>query len=152
MSRYDRKSGIVLLIISALLCYGAVRLGIGALRNPGAGLLPLITGLIIGVLSIPLVFGRSVPSTSPSPPAEPFFTSRAGLFLGVLVLFGVFVERAGFLICTFFGVIIMLRANGMRRYSYVFLASTLICISIFLLFDKILGVRLPWGILGFLGG
>lgn len=152
MSRYNRKSGIVLLFISVLLSYGAVRLGIGVLRNPGAGFLPLIAGLIIGVLSIPLVFGRSGPSTSPSPPAEPFFTSRAGLFLAVLVLFGVFVERAGFLVCTFLGVIIMLRANGMRRYLYLFLTSTLICVSIFFLFDKILGVRLPWGILGFLGG
>jgi len=145
----DRGIGIFLLIISALLCYGAIRLGIGKSNNPGPGFFPFLAGMIIFALSLVIIITSVRSSPRISPQMAPFFTIRTGLILGALFLFGLFVEKAGFFICTFFATLMILRANRIKNWFFLIFVSLLICIGIFLVFNLLLEVRLPLGILKF---
>ena len=52
MKKFDTISGLFLLILSTAICIGSLRLHVGTFRAPGAGLFPLVTGVVLGVFSI----------------------------------------------------------------------------------------------------
>ena len=69
----------------------------------------------------------------------------------LLLLFGLFVEKAGFFVCTFFATLLMLRANGIKQWYLLLLVGISTSLGIFLIFNLLLEVRLPLGILTFVG-
>ena len=148
MSIRERGSGVFLLIISALLCYGAFRLGIGEFNNPGPGFFPFLAGLILAALSLALTVSSLRGPLRVSPERPPLFTLRACLILGSLLLFGLFVEKAGFFVCTFLATLLMLRINGIKKWPFLLFVAISVCIGIFLVFNIFLKVRLPLGVLG----
>ncbi len=143
----DGNIGIFLLGIAALLCYGAIELGIGKTHDPGPGFFPFLAGLIIAILSLGLIGsllkGRRVLAT----PQGHLVTGRAALILGVFLLFGFFVEKAGFFVCTFVVTMVLLWANGVQKWPVLLFAALLTCAGIYLVFNVLLEVRLPLGIL-----
>ncbi len=145
----DLGIGLFLLIISSLLIYGAVGLGIGKTGSPGPGLVPLLLGLIIAACSLAIIIPSLKFAAKPHPQESPLFTDRAVLVIGTLILFGLVVEEAGFFICTFLATLVMLRANGVTKWSLLILLPMATCITIFLIFNIFLGVRLPLGIINF---
>jgi len=147
----DAKIGIFLLFISALLCYGSIRLGIGKANAPGPGFFPFLAGLIIAILSLVMIIFSAKEAPNHTQQKGLLVTGRAALVSGVLLLFGLLVEKAGFFICTFFATLIMLRANGIRKWPFLLFVSILTCVGIFIGFNLLLKVRLPLGILRFGG-
>ena len=85
--------------------------------------------------------------------------SRKGLFtepgwrkvlyvILALAVYAFFFESGGFLICTFF-LMIFLLASTARRWPIVLMGSLLITLLSYLLFEKVLTVGFPRGVLGF---
>lgn len=151
MQGRDGKIGVFLLIVSLFLCYGAIKLGIGKTHDPGPGFFPFLAGLIIAILSLILIISSFQAQHKHSLPAGPLLTGRAALTLGVFLLSGLLVEKAGFFICTFFVTMAMLWINGVKKWPFLFLVATLTSAGIYLVFNVLLDVRLPLGILR-LGG
>lgn len=147
----DGKIGIFLFIVAGLLCNGAVRLGIGKTHDPGPGFFPFLAGLIIAVLSLILIISSFQAKHKYSLPVGPLLTGRAVLTLGVFLIPGFLVEKAGFFVCTFFVTIVLLWANGIKKWYFLFFVAILTCAGIYLAFNVLLDVRLPLGILR-LGG
>ncbi len=151
MQGRDGKVGGFLFVVSLFLCYGAVRLGIGKTHDPGPGFLPFLAGLIITILSLILIISSFQNKLKHFLPETPLLTVRASLTLGVFVIFGLLVEKAGFFICAFFVTIIMLWINGVKKWPLLFLVAILTSGGIYLVFNVLLDVRLPLGVLR-LGG
>ena len=146
MNRYI-GIGIFLLIISSLLFHGAIKLGIGKMNNPQPGFVPFLLGLTIAACSLALIASsvKSLPSALPE--KRPLLTIRTALILCALLLFGLFVEKGGFFICTFFITLFLLKINGIRKWSIVLALAIIASIGIFLIFNLLLRLRLPLGIL-----
>jgi len=147
MQGRDGKIGIFLLIVSLLLCYGAIKLGVGKTHDPGPGFFPFLAGIIIAVLSLLLILSSFSPKHRYSLPSGPLVTGRAALTLGVFLLSGLLVEKAGFFICTFFVTMTMLWINGVKQLPFLCLVAILTSAGIYLVFNVLLDVRLPLGIL-----
>ncbi len=147
----DGKIGIFLFIVSGLLCNGAARLGVGKTHDPGPGFFPLLAGLMIAFLSLSIIISSIKNKHNFDRPTGPLITGRAALTLGVFVVSGFLVEKAGFFICTFFVTLIMLWINGVKKWPFLFLVAVLTSVGIYLVFNVLLDVRLPLGILRFGG-
>ncbi len=151
MSRHDIGIGIFLLLVSGFFCFGAIGLGIGKIHYPGPGFFPLVAGIILAALSVAMMFSATKASPMPQK-RETLFTLQSILILGILLLFGFFVERIGFFVCAFVATIFSLRIISSQKWPFLFLTSFLACLAIFLLFNLLLEVRLPMGVLDFLTG
>lgn len=146
MNRYI-GIGIFLLIVSSVLFHGAITLGIGKTNSPQPGFVPFLLGLIIAVCSLALIASSVKNSPSALTDKRPLFTTRAVLILCALLLFGLFVEKGGFFVCTFLITISFLKINGIRKWSTVLVIAILTSIGSFLVFNILLRIRLPLGIL-----
>lgn len=143
----DTGTGIFLLLISSTICYAAMGLGIGQSQNPGPGFFPFFSGLIVGIFSIAMILRSQRDRATPIPETSPLLTSKAASILVVLIACGLFVERAGFHVCIFISAIFMLRINGIKRWSALICYSASLSLAVFFVFNKLLDVRLPLGIL-----
>ena len=152
MQKREAGIGLFLILVSLLLCCGAFRLGLGEWRNPGPGFFPFLAGLlIIGFSSVIIVtsFKRSPRVSSPAS-RLPLLTWRSALIFGSLLAFGLWVERAGFFVCTFFMVLLVLKMTSTKKWSFLFLVALFTCLGIYCVFNYSLEVRLPLGILGWM--
>ncbi len=145
--RREGYVGLFLCFASALFCYGAFTLGIGKLGRPGPGFFPLLTGLIVGTLSLVMIASSIRGSTSRETGREKLITIRTILSLVCLLLFGVLVEKAGFFVCSFLFIIFVLRANGVNKWPFLLFFAAVVCVGVFFFFNVFLEARLPLGIL-----
>lgn len=149
MRTWDGRIGIFLLVTSSYYCYLAIRLGLGGARNPGPGFLPFLAGVSVFALSIVLIATSPGFRSHPGHQRPALFKTRACLVLACLLFFGLFVEKAGFFVCSFLFCVFVLLLNGIRKWSVAVLAGALICAGTYLLFNTLLHVKLPLGILDF---
>ena len=128
-----------------------MRLGIGKANDPGPGFFPFLAGLMIAILSLAIIISSLKKSQKYNPEEGALVSGKAALISVVLLLFGLFVEKAGFFVCTFFATLLMLRANGIKQWYLLLLVGISTSLGIFLIFNLLLEVRLPLGILTFVG-
>jgi putative tricarboxylic transport membrane protein len=135
--------------VGILACYGATRLGLGTVAEPGAGFIFFWSGLILVILSF-IVLADSVRSSEDTVQemGEMNWAKIAQVLLSLL-LYAFFLERLGFVLTTFVLLSFLLgwieRTNWARSVE-VASAAALVSYSIFELWLKI---RLPKGIFGF---
>ena len=132
-----------------LACYGATRLGLGSVTDPGAGFIFFWSGVFLVILSL-IVLADSVRSSEQSVrDTGEMNWIKITLVLLSLVLYAFFLEKLGFVLTTFFLLSFLLSCiedtNWIRSLG-VASAATLACYAIFELWLKI---RLPKGLFGF---
>ena len=141
--------GLFWIAAGLLACYGATRLGLGSVTEPGAGFIFFWSGLILVVLSL-IVLADSVRSSADTAPemGEMNWTKIALVLLSLL-LYAFFLERLGFVLTTFVLLSFLLGwiegTNWLRSFG-VASAATL---GSFAIFELWLKIRLPKGIFGF---
>lgn len=132
-----------------LACYGATRLGLGSVTDPGAGFIFFWSGVFLVILSL-IVLADSVRSSEQSVrDTGEMNWIKITLVLLSLVLYAFFLEKLGFVLTTFFLLSFLLSCiedtNWIRSLG-VASAAALACYAIFELWLKI---RLPKGLFGF---
>lgn len=146
------KIGILFWVATALLvCIGSSRLPWGSLDSPGPGFLPLLSGIVLGVLSIIAYIGAYLAKPQQSETSV-FPKERWRNLLLVLIglfLYAVSMESLGFLLATFFLLIVLFRGVEPQKWTVSILGSALISFVVYIIFNLCLGARLPKGILGF---
>ncbi|MFB3887466.1 MAG: tripartite tricarboxylate transporter TctB family protein [Thermodesulfobacteriota bacterium] len=147
--RHDVKIGTFLFLISILLVFASLRLGIGKANDPGPGFFPFLAGLMIAFLSLTIILSSFKKLKENHRDEGALISGKAALISLFLLLFGLFVEKAGFFVCTFLATLLMLRTNGMKQWYFLLLVGISTCLGIFLIFNLLLEVRLPLGILTF---
>lgn len=134
--------------VGILLCYGATRLGLGSVTEPGSGFIFFWSGLLLVVLSLVVTAESLRGSAEPLQEMGRMNWVKIGLVLVSLVLYAFFLERLGFMLTTFAVLSFLLGliegTNSGRSFG-VAAAAALGSLAIFELWLKI---RLPKGIFG----
>ena len=143
-------AGALFWVASGLLaCYGATRLGLGSVTEPGAGFIFFWSGLILVILSL-IVFADAVrsPVDTAREMGEMNWTKIALVLLSLL-LYAFFLERLGFVLTTFVLVSFLLgcveETNWFRSLGVACAAA----LASYALFELWLKIRLPKGFFGF---
>jgi putative tricarboxylic transport membrane protein len=153
MGKADRISGLFWLIFSVFGSYHAYKLGMGTLHQPGPGFLFFWTGIVIGLLSLTVIL-RSFGKRSPDEAKGSIFgkgnVTKILLVLVSLFLYGLLMERLGFLIVTLLLFLYLLGFIEKKRWSFTVLVSLIVTIISYLVFEVGLQSQLPKGLLEFL--
>lgn len=124
-------------------------LGIGGFRHPGAGLMPFLLGILLGLFSLTILTKLLVKKKhgviiSKKEQKTTGLIKIGSVLLG-LFLYSFVLEKIGFLITTWIFLLLLFRIVG-NRWITVFAASTATVFLTYVLFAS-LGVRFPTGIL-----
>ncbi|MBS7811468.1 tripartite tricarboxylate transporter TctB family protein [Roseococcus pinisoli] len=138
----DRLLGVALIVIAGLTLWSAQSLVVAFAADPlGPKGFPSAVATILAVCGALLLFGRGLPFAWPERRAAPF------LLLVVMAAYALLLEPLGFLLATAglaLGVALLFGA----RLWMALLTSAATSAALWALFDKLLDLPLPKGILG----
>jgi putative tricarboxylic transport membrane protein len=148
----DRIIGLILMIVSILICLGAAGLHVGKLSDPGSGLFPFTLGVLTGFLSLILLIKTPAKRTE----AKETRTWRTVIggerdvfwVLFATILYGVLLIELGFLLTTFLLFVLLLKGIYRKKWYVVIGWALIISIGSYILFDVFLHVQLPTGVYG----
>jgi len=146
----DRPSSIFFFFLSVAICLASLQLRAGSFEAPGPMVFPLLLGLCLLLLSI-ILFVQSGP-TSPANLSEvlsPGELVSVIYFMGIFFLCVFIFEPMGFVTSIFVLIVLLLKVIGDKKTVSALLYGLTMTLSVYLIFVKILGVRLPKGVLGF---
>jgi putative tricarboxylic transport membrane protein len=149
MHRYERLGGLLWMAIGIAICIGSIRLGPGSVSAPGPGLLPLGCGLLLLALglALSLLRDRTDLARKEVQREESLSWHKMVLALGYLVAYALLLDVLGYLVVT----VLWVGANcrlGKMNWGKIFIISVIGTLSTYMIFDYLLKVRLPRGILG----
>jgi putative tricarboxylic transport membrane protein len=127
-------------------CFESWRLGIGSFFRPGAGFFPFYSSLLLGALSLTVVF---LTFRGKVKKAEPWTDVGNTATVSLAVLgFALLLIPLGFVVTTFIFIFFLLRAVERRGWLFSAAASLFISSAFYVVFGVFLGAQLPPGILG----
>lgn len=157
----ETRAVAALIVVAALVfIIGSFAIPIGSLLAPGPGLVPLFLGCATLVAMIAsLIFPEGpAPAVEIEPdaaPAEPVpagpepWLPRVPVILAMLGLLLLGFERIGFVISVFVANLVLLYFLERRSLFASLTVSLLLSAGLFILFDRVLHVTLPHGLLEF---
>ena len=153
MKNRDLISSLFFIGVGIIFCVGAANYGFKHLGSIGPGFLPFIAGMILISLSIGVLipaFKRRKDKTIGTQKFFPEKDSLKKLLNLLLALFGysISLKYLGFPLTTFLFMVFLLRFIEPERWVTIFIVASVITVSFYLLFDLLLKVLLPKGILG----
>ena len=135
--------------VAIVVCYGASRLGLGSISEPGSGFIFFWSGLLLAGLSL-IVSAESLRGSA-EPPQEMGRMNwvKIGLVLLSLVLYAFCLERLGFMLTTFVVLSFLLGLTEGTNSGRSFGIAAAAAFGSFAIFELWLKIRLPKGIFGF---
>ena len=141
-------SAIAWLILALGICYMATSLGAGAAHEPGSGFVFLWSGLLLGLLALLLVASFLRDRRESATELHAIAWRNVFAVLTALVLYGIFLEKIGFVASSFLLLILLARLGGATRWASIVTIAAVAALSTFILFDVWLNIRLPKGMFG----
>jgi putative tricarboxylic transport membrane protein len=150
MKRSQLAASTVLAGLAGFVLLESRHLSFGTMRVPQTGFFPWVLATLLLILCVILFAQGLFGAESDRPPNHilPEGWSRIAFTLAAMVGFAVMLERLGFLLTTFFLMILLLRAIESQRWSKVFFVALLTAIASYGIFGWILGIPLPGGVFG----
>ena len=144
----DAIASIVCILIGIAVAAWSVKLDLGTPTEPQPGFFPFIAGISLFILSAMLLvyawLGRSTGT-------DPFGDLRRPIFLvSGLLIYSLILDLAGYIIATIMLAAVVLFVMELRTWWKVFVISLVVSLVSYILFDRLLGITLPSGILGFI--
>lgn len=151
MNILERSSCVFLLGLSVLIGLMSIRLGVGGIELMGAGFMPLLASILLFVLTF-IVFVQGLGKTKKTDGEVRNKLRREELakplmLVGGLIVYAFFLMSFGYLIMTFLFVFFLFFMMQPKKWRMDLLFAALVSILSFILFDTLLSVRLPAGIL-----
>jgi len=150
MGKLDRYSSLFWLIVAVVICVHAAQLGLGTLSEPGSGFVFLFSGFLIGIFSV-VIFVLSLKRKGGESisPFRNVHWGKLGLALAYILLYGLLLERLGFLLTTFLLLGLLLGTIESKRWYVMFLVALTGALGTYGIFELWLHTRLPRGPFGF---
>ena len=152
IKKADQWSGLVLLVISGLICWGALSLSYGHIHNPGPGFYPLWLGIILGAMAMGLIlkttWQREGAKALRAILSEKVRWKKVLLVILALILYGYLMNFLGYLIVTFLLMAFLLRFIEPHPWKSVIGWTLIGSVGSYLVFEVWMKLRLPKGFLG----
>lgn len=153
MIRGDRISGSVLLLFSVVTAIESYRLGVGNVASPRAGFLPFTASIVLGTLSLLLLYSTRNKKTPDGERCEDISFNLQSipnviLTIGSIFLFAVLLNFLGYLLVTALLMVFMLGVIQPQKWYVMAIGSIVIPLSTYLIFNILLRVQLPTGLFG----
>jgi len=148
-NRSDAAGSLFLFLLGVGAIIGAIRLKVGSPTEPQPGFFPFLGGLSLIVFSA-IIFLKGQTGQSQKKVVFGDVGRPALLLVVMIVLVGV-LDRLGYVIGTFIASGLILRILNVKSWRVLLLTSLCLSIGTYILFDKLLGIELPVGILVRLG-
>lgn len=150
IKRPDAVSGIFFLLIGVAIVAFSSIIEVGSFDNPGPGLFPLLSGIILTCLSLILLI-----KATKLPEVDIFNLSKEGHIRvfglpGAIILYAIVVDFLGFVIATFFLLTYFLKFISKYSWKRAILFALLAALSTYLIFNILLEVGLPSGLMSWL--
>jgi putative tricarboxylic transport membrane protein len=150
MTKYDRISTLFFVGLAIAVSLESIQIGPGSLSNPGPGLIPLGSGLVLGILGVIGFFRTFVrPSKEGRPDNAVKFGGRTISALVSMTAFALLIDTLGFLIVTFLWMGFVCRWIARMGWKGTIFTSLVTPFCTWLLFEYFLEIRFPRGILSF---
>lgn len=155
MKRHDRFGGLFWFVVGVGICIGSMNLNLGTLHKPGAGFVPFLTGIVLGVLGLILTWSTFSKALSEGEEGEKgskkiivAFTQKRFVF-ALLALFGYafLLEPIGFFITTFLFLLLSFKLTEAKKWVMPLVLSVSAVIISYLIFSVWLQLQFPRGIL-----
>ncbi len=150
MKRLDLIAAAVLAGLACYILFESRKLAFGSLRVPQTGFFPRVLGILLVFLALGELL-RALRQSEPALSTDKIAGEgwiRIGATLATMLAFALVLERLGFLLATFFLMVLLLRAIEAPRWPKVFIVALITSLLSYGLFAWLLGVPLPAGILG----
>jgi putative tricarboxylic transport membrane protein len=145
MVNRDVAMAALALALGTAAIFESAKLPLGTVRNPGQGFFPWWTSVVIVLLAL-LLLTQALTRPSANQQASGRITKVTALLL-VLAAYTLLLDLLGYLICTFFLVLFMLRATDLHRWSVALSMALLTAVGSYVVFAIWLSVPLPRGLL-----
>ena len=153
MKNLDQYSGIFWILLGGAITVSSFVYGVGSFSAPGPGFITFLAGAALTLLSFLLfIFSRHSKKGGESLRSlwEGRQTGKAFYILGLLVAYMFLVTPVGFLLSTFFLLILLFRVQAKYSLGRIIVLSAACTIVSLVVFDVWLGVQLPRGFLGYI--
>jgi putative tricarboxylic transport membrane protein len=147
----DIISSILWLLLSVYIATESYKFGLGKWYMPGPGYFPFSAGLFLGLISL-FVLVKTLINIPPKEIPIPVMKGHwLPVFLSILsmVLYVLFLNKAGFIFCTFFLAVFFVRVIAKQRLYSTLIIAVCCTLGSYLLFNVLLDAQLPMGFLGF---
>jgi hypothetical protein len=141
----DLVGSLFLFLLGASAIYGAIQLHVGSPTEPQPGFFPFLGGLSLIVFSTIIFFKGWVGKGQKKVAFGE--VGRPALLLVVMIALVAVLDRVGYIIGTFIASGLILRILNVKSWRTLILTSLCLSIGTYILFDKLMGIELPMGIL-----
>ncbi|HEY8368501.1 MAG TPA: tripartite tricarboxylate transporter TctB family protein [Thermodesulfobacteriota bacterium] len=142
MTYRDWYGALAFLLASAVVAVGAIRLGVGTLRDPGPGFAPLVFATALGLLAAIRLAGTIGAASYRI--EGPWL--RAAAVCVLLLAWGLAVETVGYLVATFLATVGFVLIGGRSVYAALAFGVGAI-LTVEFVFVRWLATPLPRGVL-----
>ncbi len=152
MKKADQITAIVLLLFSAFIIEESSRMTLFVEFAPGYGFFPFWLGVLMAILSIMLLVDAlrrpDAADDVASFPSKPVLINVI-LIMASLGLYAFLMEIAGYILDTLVLAVLLLGVVEREKPRTTLIAAVSMTAALYVIFQLILGVSLPKGILGF---
>ena len=155
MTKKKRVNGFVWLLLGAALSIGSIPLSLGGFHKPGPGFMPFLTGTILILLGLVLMFsGSKETAVVESSPGKRLWVREhwKNVLIPWLSLFGylLLMEPLGFLPTSFLFLFLLFKLTKPRGWLEPFILSGATVVVAYWVFSVWLLIPFPRGVLTFL--
>ncbi len=145
--RAERALNLIWIVLGIAIASLAPRYTLLDAAGPGGGFLPLVTGLIIALCGLALLFS-SGNTVSTNWPAASVWARMAAIVAGLAAI-AIVMPHLGFILTVVPVMVVLMQAVERQSWATVLIVSVVSTIAVYLLFTRLLGTSLPRGLLGF---
>jgi hypothetical protein len=145
--RVEKALNLFWIVLGIAIASLAPRFSLLDASGPGGGFLPLVTGLIIALCGLSLLFS-SGSAASPDWPAAGVWARTGAIVVGLGAI-AIIMPYLGFILTVIPVMIVLMQAVERQSWATVLVVSVVSTIGVYFLFTRLLGTSLPRGLLGF---
>jgi hypothetical protein len=148
--KYDILPGLFWIGLSIFAMIGSYKLEVGDFRDPGAGLMPFLIGVLLLLVSIPVVlksFSRPRNLISEKTESSPVNLLKIVSVSGSLFAYCLLLGKLGYLITTTLLLLFLFKTASSRKWRFVILSAIVTAVATYYGFT-FLGLRFPRGLFG----
>lgn len=129
------------------------QMSLGTLQTPGPGLLPFLLGSLLIVVSLPILIGslllfrKTVPESRAAEIWAGVEFKNVLIIIISLVAYALLLERLGFILTAFLFLFVLFATFDFQRWLFALGVSSVTIFITYLLFNVVLRVELPSGLL-----